>query len=114
VRKGWKWLALAVIAVSLLTTGLLILLFVPRLGWVGLHEYREGYCPCCGGTGVLNPWGFLATLAIVLLMLSVPLSHIAVLLLAVSWIARSDRSPRVVRYDHSVEGSDQSTGGAID
>lgn len=55
MRKEWKWPIFSVIAVSLLTTGLLVVLFVPRLGWVGLHEYREGYCHCCGGTGVLNP-----------------------------------------------------------
>jgi hypothetical protein len=114
MRKEWKWPVFAVIAVSLLTTGLLVVLFVPRLGWVGLHEYREGYCPCCGGTGVLNPWGFLATLAIVLLMLSVPLAHIGVLVLAMMWIARSERSPRVARYDHHVEDTGRSTDGRMD
>lgn len=44
MSKGWKWLAYAVGAVGLLTTGLLVLLFVPRLGWVGLHEHVGGYC----------------------------------------------------------------------
>jgi hypothetical protein len=92
-----------VVAVSLLTMGLLVALFVPRLEWVGLREHREGYCPCCGGTGVLNLWGFLATLAIVLSMLSVPLVHIGVLVLAMMWIARSWRSPRAARYHHRVE-----------
>ncbi|MFO7741828.1 MAG: hypothetical protein R6X31_05875 [Anaerolineae bacterium] len=109
MRKEWKWLTVAAIAASLLTTALLILLFVPRLGWVGLHEVGEGSCPCCGGTGVFNFWGFLATLVIVLMMLSIPLSHIAVLVLAVTWIARADRSPRVVRHGRPAEDGGSGT-----
>lgn len=113
MRKEWKWLAFAVVAASLLTTGLVVF-FVPRLGWVGLDEYREGYCPCCGGTGAFNSWGFLATLAIVLLMLSVPLGHIGVLFLAVTWIARTDRSARSVKYGHSSIDARRNTDGVAD
>jgi hypothetical protein len=112
MRKEWKWLVLVMVAAGLLTAGVLVF-SVPRLGWVGLDEYRQGYCPCCGGTGVFNPWGVLATLAIGLLMLSIPLGHIGILILAVTWIARSDRSPGRVGYGHSVEDASQTGGGAV-
>ena len=105
MRREWRWLALAVVAIGLLISVLLILLCVPRLGWVGPEQSRQGHCPCCGGTGVLDPWGFVATLAIALLMLSIPLGHIAVLVLAVTWVQRQERAPRRVRLpDHVEEG----------
>jgi hypothetical protein len=112
--KEWKWLAYAVAAVGLLTTGLLILLFVPRLGWIGLHEHAGGHCACCGGTGVLNPWGLLATTMIVLLMMSIPLSHIAVLVLATQSIARSEKIPKGVRHHGHAGEDDRSPDGAAD
>jgi hypothetical protein len=106
MQRGLKPLAFIVAAIAMLTTGLLILLFVPRLGWVGFHERGAGHCPCCAGTGVLDPWGFLATVAIVLMMVSIPVSHIVVLVLAMMWVGRWDRAPRVVRHDQHAEESD--------
>jgi len=98
MRREWKWLVLTVVAVGLLVSVLLILRFVPRLGWVGPEQSRQGHCPCCGGTGGLNAWGSIATLAIALLMLSIPLGHIAVLVMAVTWVQRLERAPRRVGH----------------
>ncbi|MFO7741824.1 MAG: hypothetical protein R6X31_05855 [Anaerolineae bacterium] len=108
MRSEWKWLVFVGIAVGLLATGLLIVLFAPRFGWAGIHDYGEGYCPFCGGTGVLNLWDVFAILAIVLLALNVLLSHLAALVLVVRWIARPEGSPGRVKYRHSMEEADSS------
>lgn len=112
MKKEWKRLAFVVAAVGLLTTGLLIALFIPRTGWVGFHEHAGGQCPFCGGTGVLDLWGSLATLVILVLMVSIPLSHIAVLVLAVTSIVRSERGGRDVGHDHQAGEGDRSPEGA--
>ncbi|MDH4135629.1 MAG: zinc-ribbon domain-containing protein [Anaerolineae bacterium] len=37
----------------------------------------------------MNPWDFLANVTIALLMLAIPLSHVAWLVMAAIWLARS-------------------------
>ena len=113
MRSEWRWLVFVGIAVGLLGTGLLIVLFVPRLGWAGIHDSGEGYCPFCGATGVLNLWDVFAILAIVLLTLIVLLSHLAAFVLVVRWIARPEASSGRVRYRHSMGEADSSVDDAM-
>lgn len=108
MRSEWKWLVFVGIAVGLLGTGLLVVLLVPRLGWAGIHGSGEGYCPFCGGTGVLNLWDIFGVLAIVLLTSIVLLSHLGAFVLVVRSIARRKGSSGRVKYRHSMEEADSS------
>jgi len=94
---------LALAALGLVTTGFLTAWLIPRLGWLGLHAYAGGRCPFCGGTGVFNPWGLLVTLMIVLLMISIPLSHIAVLLASLRSLTRSESTLQPVELSIGTE-----------
>jgi hypothetical protein len=84
MREGLKWLAFASIAIGVVIVGLLILVFVPGLGWARPSGYWMW-----SRTDFLNPWDFLANVTIALLMLAIPLSHIAWLVMAAIWLARS-------------------------
>jgi hypothetical protein len=99
MRKGFKWLVFASIAIGVIIVGLLILAFVPSLGWrrIRPHEYQMW-----SGTDLLNPWGLLARVTIALLLLAIPLSHIAWLVVATIWLARSEppRSREALNCPH--------------
>jgi hypothetical protein len=84
MREELKWLAFASIAIGVVIVGLLILTFVPGLGWTRPSGYGMW-----NRTDFLNPWDFLANVTIALLMLAIPLSHIAWLVMAAIWLARS-------------------------
>jgi hypothetical protein len=84
MREGLKWLAFASIAIGVVIVGLLILVFVPGLGWARPSGYWMW-----SRTDFLNPWDFLANVTIALLMLAIPLSHVAWLVMAAIWLARS-------------------------
>lgn len=91
MHRGFKWLLFVSIAIGMVIVVLLILAFVPGLGWRGIrpHEYWMW-----SGTDLLNPWVLLARVTIALLLLAIPLSHIAWLVVATIWLARSAEPPR--------------------
>jgi len=81
-----KWLVFASIVIGVVIVGLLILTFVPGLGWGGTRPHRYWMW---SRTEFLTPWDFLGNVTIALLMLAIPLSHIAWLVMAAIWLARS-------------------------
>lgn len=90
MREEFKWLVFASIAIGVVIVGLLILTFVPGLGWGWTRP--SGYW-MWSRTDFLNPWDFLANVTIALLLLAIPLSHIAWLVMAAIWLARSAGPP---------------------
>jgi NADH:ubiquinone oxidoreductase subunit 6 (subunit J) len=90
MREEFKWLVFASIAIGVVIVGLLILTFVPGLGWGWTRP--SGYW-MWSRTDFLNPWDFLANVTITLLLLAIPLSHIAWLVMAAIWLARSAGPP---------------------
>ncbi len=86
MRGELKWLVFASIVIGVVIVGLLILTFVPGLGWGGARPYRYWMW---SRTEFLTPWDFLGNVTIALLMLAIPLSHIAWLVMAAIWLARS-------------------------
>ena len=90
MREGLKWLVFASIVIGVIIVGLLILTFVPGLGWGWTRP--SGYW-MWNRADFLNPWHFLANVTIALLMLAIPPSHIAWLVMAAIWLARSAEEP---------------------
>ena len=85
MRRGLKWLIFASAVVGVITVIFLLLIFVPDLE-AGL---KPQWPWMWDRTRFVNPWSFLATVTIALLMLAIPLSHIAWLVLAGIWLAHS-------------------------
>ena len=88
MREELKWLVFASIAIGVVIVGFLILTFTPGLGWTRPSGYWMW-----NKADFLNPWDFLANVTIALLMLAIPLSHIAWLVMAAIWLARSAGPP---------------------
>jgi hypothetical protein len=92
MRTGLKWLVVTSIIIALMVAGILILFSVPGLRgrWMQPHEYWMW-----DRARLAAPWNVLASVMIALLMLTIPLGHIAWLVVAVIWLARSAGLPPV-------------------
>jgi hypothetical protein len=91
MRRGLRRLVLTSTIIVAITAVLVILAFVlgPGGEWAGPPTYWMW-----GRTRFENPWSLLASVAIALLMLAIPLGHIAWLVMAAMWLSRSAGSPR--------------------
>jgi hypothetical protein len=91
MRRGLRKLVLTSTVIVAITAVLVILalLFGPGGEWVGPPTYWMW-----GRTRFENPWSLLASVAIALLMLAIPLGHIAWLIMAALWLSRSAGPPR--------------------
>jgi hypothetical protein len=92
MRSGLRRLVVTSIIIALMIAGVLLLLFVPGLRgrWMEPHEYWMW-----DRARLANPWNLLASVMIALLMLAIPLAHIAWLVVAAIWLARSAELPPV-------------------
>jgi len=94
MQRGSMWLVFALIVIGVVALGLVVLSLLPGLRWGGMRSYgmggmMAGFCPWCGGTGFLSPWGLLAGLTMLLFMIAIPLGFVALLAIGVMWLVRS-------------------------
>ena len=84
IRKGLRQLVSISVATGVIVLALMILAFISSLGkmWEQPQEYWM-WEPA----RLANPWSLLGTVTIALLMLAIPLSHVAWLVLAAIWLS---------------------------
>ena len=87
MHKRLKRLILASIVTGVLIVGFLVVDLALGRGWVGSRGHR-----LLDPVDLTTPWGFLGRVMIALLMLAVPTAHIAWLVTAAIWLARSTGS----------------------
>ena len=89
MHKRLRGLVFASTVTGILVVGLLALNLALGRGWIGLRGYRM-WAP----VDLSKPWDFLGRVTIALLMLAIPTAHVAWLITALIWLARSTGSPQ--------------------